>query len=123
MTKRILVVDDEPAVREVVLFKLQLEGYVTDSASDGTGALEAVARNRPDLIILDLSMPKMDGYAVCARLQEDPLTASIPIIIFTARSQPADRARAAEFPIRDFVLKPFSPRDLSERIKRILVDD
>ena len=120
VARTILVVDDEAAIREVVKFKMEREGFVVQTAIDGADALDQVAGARPDIIVLDLSMPKMDGYEFCSGLQSSADGRAIPIIVLSARSQPADRARCAQFQVRDFVLKPFSPRDLARRIRDVL---
>jgi DNA-binding response OmpR family regulator len=118
--KHVLVVDDAPSVTGVLQFVLEAEGYEASIAENGLAALEAVARRRPDLILLDLGVPGLDGYGVCARLQERPETATIPIMLLTGTLAATGSPRLSGYPIKDFVLKPFSPRDLVERIRRVL---
>jgi CheY-like chemotaxis protein len=119
---RILVVDDAPSVTGVVQFVLETEGYDAEIVADGRLAIAAVERQRPDLILLDLNVPGMDGYQVAAHLQGSPETASIPIILLTGTQETANSPRLAAYPIRDVVLKPFSPKELAARIRRALDD-
>lgn len=120
MSQRILVVDDAPSVTAVVQFVLETEGYDAEIVEDGRVALQAIAARRPDLILLDLNVPGLDGYQVAAKLQEDPGTASIPIILLTGTQESANSSRLAGYPIKDIVLKPFSPKELAARIRKVL---
>ena len=122
MSQRILVVDDAPSVTGVVQFVLDAEGYEAEIVEDGHVALAAIAARRPDLILLDLNVPGLDGYQIAARLHESPETASIPIILLTGTQESATSPRLAGFPIKDVVLKPFSPRELISRIRTVLDD-
>lgn len=122
MSQRILVVDDAPSVTAVVQFVLETEGYDAEIVEDGRVALQAIAARRPDLILLDLNVPGLDGYQVAAKLQEDPGTASIPIILLTGTQETANSSRLAGYPIKDIVLKPFSPKELAARIRKVLND-
>jgi two-component system, OmpR family, response regulator ResD len=113
----ILVVDDEPTICEVVELYLQREGYTVRIAHDGNQALALVAQQRPDLIILDLMLPGMNGLEITRRLR---LEGHIPIIMLTARTEETDRVVGLELGADDYVTKPFSPRELVARVKAIL---
>ncbi len=101
---------------------MKKEGYSVLLAADGLEALDKVALERPDLIILDLMLPRMDGYEVLERLKGDPQTADIPVIVLTARGEKEDRARSLELGAASFMAKPFSPRQLVAEVKRALGD-
>ena len=120
MSQRILVVDDAPSVTGVLQFVLDAEGYDSEIVEDGRHAIEVVDRQRPDLILLDLNVPGLDGYQIAAKLQENPATATIPIVLLTGTRETAGNPRLAGMPIKDIVLKPFSPKELLVRIRRVL---
>ncbi|WP_055564804.1 response regulator transcription factor [Streptomyces atriruber] len=116
-TLRVLVVDDDPTVAEVVAGYLERGGYTVDRAGDGPGALRRAAVARPDLVVLDLMLPGMDGLEVCRRLRaEDP----VPVIMLTARGDEDDRILGLEIGADDYVTKPFSPRELVLRVESVL---
>ena len=117
MTTRILVVDDEKTVTEVVERYLQHEGFDVALAADGREALRIAQDWAPDLIVLDLMLPVMDGLEVCRRLRREAYT---PIIMLTARGDETDRVVGLELGADDYVVKPFSPRELVARIKSVL---
>ena len=121
-TKKIMIVDDEVNIRTALKYRLKKEGYSVLLAVDGLEALDKVALERPDLIILDLMLPRMDGYEVLKRLKGDPRTADIPVIVLTARGEKEDRARSLELGAASFMAKPFSPRQLVAEVKRALGD-
>ena len=120
MKPKILVVDDEPDALEILGFKLKEAGYVPIFAKDGTRALAAARDERPALIVLDLMLPEVDGLEVCKILRRDANTASIPILMLTARAAEMDRVLGLELGADDYVTKPFSPRELVLRIKKLL---
>ncbi|HEX4645651.1 MAG TPA: response regulator [Verrucomicrobiae bacterium] len=120
MREKILVVDDEPDIVELVAFNLRAEGYDVLTARDGLQALNLAREALPDLIVLDLMLPEMDGLAVCEILRRLPSTAPIPVIMLTAWSSKISRAIGFETGASDYVTKPFSPRDLVLRINRAL---
>jgi two-component system phosphate regulon response regulator PhoB len=120
MKPKILIVDDEPDALEVLGFKLRESGYVPLFAKDGTRALTIARDERPALIVLDLMLPEVDGLEVCKILRRDPNTASIPVIMLTARASEMDRVLGLELGADDYVTKPFSPRELVLRIKKLL---
>ena len=120
MKPKILVVDDEPDALEVLGFKLKEAGYAPLFAKDGARAILAARDERPALIVLDLMLPEVDGLEVCKILRRDPATAVIPIIMLTARAAEMDRVLGLELGADDYVTKPFSPRELVLRIKKLL---
>ena len=120
MKPKILVVDDEPDALEVLGFKLKEAGYTPIFATDGERALTATREEQPALIVLDLMLPEINGLEVCKILRRDPATAMIPIIMLTARAAEMDRVVGLELGADDYVTKPFSPRELVLRIKKLL---
>jgi DNA-binding response OmpR family regulator len=116
----ILVIDDEKDLLELVRYNLEKEHFDAIVTSDGASGLEIAVRHRPDLIVLDLMMPGMDGLEVCRELRADSRTARIPIIMLTARATEADRVVGLEMGADDYVTKPFSPRELVARVKAVL---
>ncbi len=117
---KILVIEDDPDITEMVEYNLTEEGYETISASDGRAGVELAGESRPDLIILDIMLPVMDGFEVCRALKSDRVTVDIPIIILSAKSQETDKVLGLELGADDYVTKPFSPRELVARIRAIL---
>jgi two-component system response regulator ResD len=117
--EHILVVDDEASIVEVVGIYLEREGYRVTVARDGQSALGAVRRERPDLIVLDLMLPKMDGLEITRRLRGQG-DVTIPIIMLTAKGEETDRIIGLEMGADDYVVKPFSPRELVSRVKAVL---
>jgi two-component system phosphate regulon response regulator PhoB len=117
---RILVVDDEPETIELVEFNLRQAGFDVSSAADGEEALKKARTQLPSLIVLDLMLPEVDGLEVCKMLRRDPATAAIPIIMLTAKAAELDRVLGLELGADDYVTKPFSPRELVLRIKKLL---
>jgi DNA-binding response OmpR family regulator len=113
----VLVVDDEPIVRGVVVKYLRREGYRTLEAGDGEAALALVEDEHPDLVVLDLMLPGIDGLAVCRRIRA---RSELPVIMLTARAEEADRIVGLELGADDYVTKPFSPRELAARVKTVL---
>lgn len=120
MKSKILLVDDEPDALEVLGFKLKEAGFTPLFAKDGARALAAARDERPDLIVLDLMLPEVDGLEVCKILRRDNTTANIPILMLTARAAEMDRVLGLELGADDYVTKPFSPRELILRIKKLL---
>lgn len=114
---RILVVDDDPHIREVVQFALDKEGFDTLEAGDGAQALERFATDQPDLIVLDITMPELDGTEVCRRIRQ---TSRTPIIFLSSRDDEIDRVLGLELGGDDYMSKPFSPRELVARVKAVL---
>ena len=118
--QRILIVEDEEAIVEVVSQTLRRHGYETASAADGDDALEKAFSLRPDLVILDLMLPKMDGWEVCRRLKADRQTASVPVLMLTARREERDVVEGLEIGADDYMKKPFSLAELAARVKALL---
>ena len=116
----VLVVEDEPDIRHLVVHHLEREGYHCRAVGTGTAALRAVRTSTPDLIVLDLMLPEMDGLEVCRRLRGDAATASIPIIMLTAKSDEVDRVVGLELGADDYVAKPFSPKELVARVRAVM---
>ncbi|MDK2882126.1 MAG: two-component system, OmpR family, alkaline phosphatase synthesis response regulator PhoP [Bacillota bacterium] len=114
---RILVVDDEPHVVELVRFNLEKEGFRVLAAGDGPAALEVARREVPDLIVLDLMLPGLSGLEVFRLLRGEEKTRAIPVIMLTARASEADRVLGLELGADDYIVKPFSPRELIARIR------
>jgi DNA-binding response OmpR family regulator len=117
---KILVVDDEPEAVELVEFNLKQAGFDVVTAADGAEALKKAQTAAPALVVLDLMLPEVDGLEVCKLLRRDPATATIPIIMVTARAAEIDRVLGLELGADDYVTKPFSPRELVLRVKKIL---
>lgn len=117
MRAKVLVVDDEQDILDLVRYHLEREGYHVMACGDGKSALDLVSREKPELVILDLLMPGVDGLEVCRLLRRD---SAIPIIMLTAKTEEADRVVGLEVGADDYVTKPFSPRELVARVKAIL---
>ncbi len=117
---RILVIDDELDLIELVRYNLEKEGFTVQGAQDGESGLAQAIRELPDLIVVDLMLPGVDGLDVCRSLRFDKRTARIPIIMLTAKSEESDRILGLELGADDYVTKPFSPRELVARIKAVL---
>jgi len=120
MKETILIVEDEKDIIKMLEYNLKKEGFKTLSARNGEDALDLAVRQHPDLVILDLMLPGMDGLEVCKNLKGDTKTASIPIIMLTAKSQESDKIVGLELGADDYMTKPFSPRELIARIKAVL---
>ncbi|MBL9173033.1 MAG: response regulator transcription factor [Verrucomicrobiales bacterium] len=117
---KVLVVDDEPDALELVSFNLKAAGYDVVTADDGNEALRKARQQVPDLILLDVMLPEVDGLEVCKLLRRDPATSGIPIIMLTAKAAEIDRVLGLELGADDYITKPFSPRELTLRVKNIL---
>ena len=117
---KILVVDDEKDIVDLVSYNLEKEGFKVLKAYDGEGALQLVKTKTPDLVILDLMLPGMQGMEVCKKIRENPRSASLPIIMLTAKGDEVDRVVGLEMGADDYVAKPFSVRELSARVRAIL---
>jgi two-component system alkaline phosphatase synthesis response regulator PhoP len=122
MTERakILAVDDETELADLMQYHLVRAGHEVTTAANGWEAISQVRANRPDLILLDLMLPDLDGFGVCEILRRDPGTATIPIVIVSAWSSPDSRFLGLELGALDYLTKPFSPQELVERVNRLL---
>ena len=118
--ERILVVDDEPDILSLLVYQLSREGYRISTAVDGRSAVSTALEDRPDLIVLDLMLPAMDGYQVLRELRENERTSEIPVLLLTARREEEDRIHGFEKGADDYVTKPFSPRELVLRVGALL---
>jgi DNA-binding response OmpR family regulator len=116
----VLVADDDADVRDVVVFKLEQVGYDVIAAEDGATALAYAREVRPDLAVLDVMMPRMTGLDVCRELRADARTASIAVILLTARAQENDIENGFAWGADDYLTKPFSPRELASRVRAVL---
>ena len=119
MPSRILVVEDDPDIAELVEHHLSRAGYDTSVVATGTDALEQI-RRRPDLVVLDLMLPGLSGLEICRLMRGDPQTASVPIIMLTARADEEARVQGLDLGADDYVTKPFSPRELVARLRAVL---
>ena len=120
MQKLIAVVDDEPDIVELVTHRLEKEGFKVKGFYDGKGLLDYIRTTLPDLIILDLMIPEVDGLEVCRVLKKSERTSSVPIIMLTAKGTETDRVVGLELGADDYMVKPFSPRELLARVKAVL---
>jgi DNA-binding response OmpR family regulator len=117
---KVLVVDDEVNITQILEFSIGSEGFEVITAQNGEEAIERARREQPDLIILDIMMPKIDGYEACRILKANPLTRNIPVVLLTAKGRDIDRRLGLEVGATDYIVKPFSPSKLVERINRLL---
>jgi DNA-binding response OmpR family regulator len=117
---KVLVVDDEEYIQHILNFSFGAEGYEVITAADGAEAIQKAISEKPDVIVLDIMMPKMDGYQACKKLKSDPQTKSIPVILLTAKGRDVDRQLGSEAGADDYVVKPFSPGRLIERVEGMI---
>jgi len=117
---KILVVEDEADIRELLRYSLTQEGYAVEEAADGAEALDRIERRAPDLVLLDLMLPRMSGLELCRKLRANSETARMPVIVVTAKSAEVDRILGLEMGADDYVVKPFSPREVVARVKALL---
>jgi phosphate regulon transcriptional regulator PhoB len=116
----VLVVEDEPDIRNLVVHHLTRDGFRCRTATNGAEALASIRTAAPDLVVLDLMLPEMNGLEVCRRLRADPATAGVPIIMLTAKTDEVDRIVGLEMGADDYVAKPFSPKELVARVRAVL---
>ncbi len=117
---KVLVVDDEVNITQILEFSIGAEGFEVITAQNGEEAIEKARKEQPDLIILDIMMPKIDGYEACRILKANPLTRNIPVVLLTAKGRDIDKRLGYEVGATDYIVKPFSPNKLIERIHRLL---
>ena len=117
---RILIIDDEEDLIELARYNLEQEGFQVQGALDGESGLNIAVKEQPDLVLIDLMLPGIDGLEVCRSLRANSSTASIPVIMLTAKSAESDRIVGLELGADDYVTKPFSPRELAARVKAVL---
>ena len=120
MVAHILIVEDESALSTLLSYNLEKEGFAVTIAADGEQAVQALAENPPDLVLLDWMLPHLSGIEICRRIRRDPATSGLPVIMLTARGEEADRIRGLETGADDYVTKPFSPAELVARVRALL---
>jgi len=118
--KRILIIEDDPDIVELVRYNLSKEGYQVAASPDGVTGLEKTRKSKPDLLVLDLMLPKLSGLEVCREIRNDAALKQLPILMLTARGEEMDRVIGLEVGADDYVTKPFSPRELVARIRALL---
>jgi DNA-binding response OmpR family regulator len=118
----VLVVEDDEMVADVVRVNLEAEGFEVVHAPNGAAGLAAIAQRRPDLVLLDVMMPEIDGWAVLTQLREDQATRDLPVIMLTAKAMPADQVRGYNLGADGYVPKPFASADLIEKVHHVLAD-
>ena len=118
--ENILVVEDEPDIAEIIQYNLAREGYRVRIVDDGELALDRIVADAPDLVLLDLMLPGLDGLELCRRMKEDPVTRPIPVIMVTAKGEESDVVLGLGMGADDYVAKPFSPRELTARVRAVL---
>jgi two-component system phosphate regulon response regulator PhoB len=118
--EKVLIIEDEVDIAQLVAFNLERNGYLVDQVHDGREGLKKILKDQPDLVILDLMLPGLDGYKILKKMQRDPRSHSIPVLMLTAKSQIDDRLRGLELGADDYLTKPFSPKELILRAKAIL---
>ncbi len=119
MPKKIILIEDEQDITKLVTHYLTKEGFTVKSSLDGIKGLQLVRHEKPDLVILDLMLPEMDGLEICKRLRADPKTSALPIIVLTAKGEESDKIVGLELGADDYVTKPFSPKELVARVKAL----
>ena len=117
---QILVVEDDPDIAQLIGHYLEKAGHTVEFLSSGAAVMPAVRRRPPDLVVLDLMLPELDGLMICQAMRTDPQTAAIPVIMVTARGEEADRITGLELGADDYVTKPFSPKELAARVTALL---
>ncbi|GAB7047019.1 response regulator transcription factor [Catenuloplanes indicus] len=119
---RVLVAEDDPDIQQLVMYKLDRSGFEAMAVSDGVAALAAVRQFRPHAVLIDVRMPGINGIELCRELRRSPDTAKLPIVMISAQGRPQDRELAYAAGCDDYVIKPFSPRELVERVQKLLVE-
>jgi len=123
MAKSVLIADDEANISLAIQFLMKRAGYDVRVAADGEEALEAVRQSPPDLIVLDVMMPKRDGYDVCQTIRNDPALAGIKIVMVSAKGGPIEVEKGKALGADDYLVKPFSTQELADRVRLLLADD
>jgi two-component system, OmpR family, phosphate regulon response regulator PhoB len=120
MASRVLIAEDEADIRDLLAFHLERDGYEVSRARTGTEALRLAQERHPDLLVLDLMLPEMNGLEVCRRLRQDAATAGLPIVMLTAKGDEVDRVVGLEMGADDYIVKPFSPKEVVARVRAVL---
>lgn len=118
--KRILICDDDPVILRLLEVNLELEGYDVLTANHGEEAFEIATRERPDLVILDIMMPRLDGYQTCQKLKAQESTEDIPVVFLSAKAQASDIEKGKSFGVSEYLTKPFDPNDLIDVVERLV---
>ncbi|MDQ4095572.1 MAG: response regulator [Actinomycetota bacterium] len=118
--KRVLVCDDDPVILRLVQVNLELEGFEVLMADNGEKAVEVATQEHPALVILDIMMPRLDGYQTCERLKAQDETKEIPVVFLSAKAQQSDIERGRAYGVAEYLTKPFDPNDLVDVVKRLL---
>jgi len=118
--KKVLVCDDDPAILRVLEVNLEIEGYEVFTAHDGQQAVDIATAEHPDLVVLDIMMPRLDGYQACEKIKENEATAEIPVIFLSARAQLSDIERGRSFGVSEYLTKPFDPMELLDVVARLI---
>ncbi|HEX9778949.1 MAG TPA: response regulator [Geopsychrobacteraceae bacterium] len=121
MQKKILIVEDEESLLKLESILLTTKGYLVRGATTGIAALEAVAEEKPDLILLDAMLPELDGFEVCSRVKNDPATQHIPVVLLTAKKTPEDMAHGKQVGADEYITKPFKSAMVIETIEKLLI--
>ena len=116
--KRILIADDDPVILRLIQVNLELEGYQVITANNGQEAVDTALKESPDLVILDIMMPRLDGYQACEQLKASDATKDIPVIFLSAKAQQGDIEKGKSFGVVDYLTKPFDPSELLEVVER-----
>lgn len=117
---KILIAEDEPDIRDLVKFTLSYAGHEVVAVGNGAEAVEVARTEQPDLILMDVRMPRMTGYEACAAMKADPLTSDIPVVFLSAKGQEAEIQTGLEAGAAEYLLKPFAPMELSQRVNELL---
>jgi DNA-binding response OmpR family regulator len=118
---KILVTEDERDIRELIAFTLRFAGYEVVTAENGEEGVLMAAQERPDMILMDVRMPRLTGYEACARIKADPTLADIPVVFLSAKGQEAEIRTGLDAGASEYLLKPFGPMELVERVKELMV--
>ena len=118
--RTVLVVDDDPVILRLLEVNFEMEGFVVRTATDGVEGLDVARAEQPDVIVSDVMMPRMNGLELCKGLKDDPATASIPVILLSAKAQATDIRAGIDSGADDYVTKPFEPLDLVDRVNKLL---
>jgi CheY-like chemotaxis protein len=117
---KILIAEDERDIRDLISFTLRFAGYEVVAVGDGQEAVDIVAKEMPDLILMDVRMPRMTGYEACQKIKDDPKVSQIPVVFLSAKGQDAEIQIGLNAGASEYLLKPFAPSDLSQRVKELL---
>ncbi|MDQ3952550.1 MAG: response regulator [Actinomycetota bacterium] len=118
--KRVLICDDDPVILRLLEVNLELEGYDVLTANHGEEAFEIASRELPDLVILDIMMPRLDGYQTCEKLKAQPSTEQIPVVFLSAKAQASDIEKGKSYGVSEYLTKPFDPNDLLDVVERLV---